>query len=75
MSDDLKIPNISAFLDEEANLKRLRATCRKFLDDNRVSRVEATVNDRVYENAPALVEEIGKILGFWKDPEAEDDDA
>lgn len=41
---------------------------RKFLDDNHVSCEEASTNDRVYENAPDLVCELGKAIGFYKYP-------
>lgn len=50
------------------------AIARKFIDDNRVSCPEACCEDRVYENAPELVEKLADVVGYYRypdeDPEA-----
>lgn len=43
---------------------------RKFIDDNRVSCAEATINDRVYENAPELVEQLANVVGYYIEDKA-----
>lgn len=48
---------------------KLAAIARKFIDDHRVSCVEATANDRVYEHAPELVEQLAEVVGYYKHPE------
>ena len=37
-----------------------------FIQENKISCAEATVEDNVYENAPAFVEELAKIVGYYK---------
>ena len=46
-----------------ANL--LIAIARQFIDDNRVTCPEATTSDRVYENAPELVEKLAEVVGYF----------
>jgi len=50
---------------------KLWEVCQKFITTNRVSCPEATCEDRVYENAPNLVEDIAEIVGFYKYPDDE----
>lgn len=52
----------------------LYALCRAFIEKHRVSCPEATCEDRVYEHAPELVEKIGKLVGFYRYPDDDDDD-
>jgi len=52
----------------------LHKLCKDFIERHRVSCAEATVEDRVYQHAPELVEGIGKIVGFYRYPD-EDADA
>ncbi len=51
--------------------EQLIVIIRKFLDDNRVSCPEATCEDRVYENAPELVEQLAELVGWYEYPEEE----
>ena len=53
----------------EQQLMQLWHICSEFIQDNHVSCPEATINDRVYENAPELVEKIGNLVGYfeWED--------
>lgn len=44
----------------------LWSVCEKFIRDNRVTCAEASAEDRVYENAPDLVERIADIVGYAK---------
>lgn len=50
----------------------LYALCRAFVEKHRVSCLEATIEDRVYENAPDLVGDIAKIVGFYRYPEEDE---
>jgi len=45
------------------------AIAREFIAENRVSCPEATTKDKVYENAPELVEKLAGVVGFYRDPE------
>ena len=45
------------------------AIAREFIAENRVSCPEATINDKVYENAPELVEKLAGVVGFYRHPE------
>lgn len=49
----------------------LYALCRAFIAKHQISCAEATCEDRVYEHAPELVEEIGKLVGFYRYPDDE----
>lgn len=49
--------------------KKLLEITRKFIEDNRVSCPEATTNDKVYENAPELVEQLAEVVGYYKRPD------
>lgn len=48
------------------------AIAREFITENRVSCPEATTKDKVYENAPELVEKLGGVVGFYRDPEGDE---
>jgi hypothetical protein len=43
--------------------------CYNFVQDQHVSCPEACCEDRVYEHAPYLVEEIADIVGYYEYPE------
>lgn len=45
--------------------------CLKFIKENCITCPETTVEDRVYENAPQLVEDIAEIVGYAKHEEEE----
>jgi len=45
--------------------------CEGFIQRQKIHCAEATGEDRVYENAPELVEQIAKIVGFYKYPDDE----
>lgn len=47
-----------------AKLRDLWMVGRNFIDAQEISCAEATIEDRVYENAPELVEKIGDIVGY-----------
>lgn len=49
--------------------KRLVEIARKFIDDNHVSCPEATASDKVYENAPDLVEQLAEAVGYYQYPD------
>jgi len=58
------------------DLLALWIACSDFIRDQQITCAEATVEDCVYENAPELVERIGKIVGYHRYPDDfEDDDA
>lgn len=44
----------------------------KFIDKNHISCAEATYEDRVFENAPNLVEDLCEIVGYYDYPEDEE---
>lgn len=44
---------------------------RQFIDKHRIGCAEDTVEDRVYENAPGLVEQLAEVVGYYRDPEAQ----
>lgn len=70
-------PNILEKLESSAmsSLKdKLWDVCVKFINDQRIYCTESTIEDRVYENAPELVADIADIVGYYEDPEEEDDD-
>lgn len=45
---------------------KLWKLCKQFIEEHKISCGEATYEDRVYENAPDLVNSIGKIVGWYK---------
>lgn len=51
--------------------QKLFLICKKFIQDNKVRCAESSIKDQVYENAPELVEAIGNVIGFYKEPETE----
>ncbi len=53
----------------EANEAKLTVIAREFIEANRVSCPEATAEDRVYENAPDLVEKLADVVGYYQYPE------
>lgn len=53
----------------EDQKNKLVALCKKFVDDNKVSCPEATINDGVYENAPELVGQMAEIVGYFEWPQ------
>lgn len=55
--------------DATAHLVKLETIAREFIAENRVSCAEATASDRVYENAPELVEKMADVVGYHRDPE------
>jgi hypothetical protein len=61
----------------EMDVERIRkmdalwGVCEAFVQRNQIHCAEATVEDRVYENAPELVEQIANIVGFYKYPDDE----
>lgn len=44
----------------------------KFIDKHRVSCMEATASDGIYEEAPILVEELADCVGYYEYPEDDD---
>lgn len=58
-----------AITEPVVDVEKLAGIARKFIDDNRVSCAEATTNDRVYENAPELVEKLADVVGYYRYPE------
>lgn len=62
-------------VDNFGELLRVRAIVSRFIKDQRISCAEATIEDRVYENAPTLIEELANVVGYYEyDDEDEDDD-
>lgn len=57
---------------DDNELRRLVEVCQQFIIDNRISCPEATIEDRVYENAPDLIGTICEIIGYYEYP---DDDS
>lgn len=55
--------------DATSHLTKLETIAREFIAENRVSCAEATTNDRVYDNAPELVEKLADVVGYHRDPE------
>jgi hypothetical protein len=55
----------------QAELIALWRVCQNFIHDRHVSCPEACYNDRVYEYAPDLVEDIANIVGYYEYPEDE----
>lgn len=47
----------------------LEAIARSFIDTHHVSCPEATANDKVYECAPELVEQLANVVGYYQYPE------
>jgi hypothetical protein len=47
--------------------------CRAFIEKHRISCPEATAEDRVYINAPELVESIADIVGYYSYPDDDDE--
>lgn len=63
-------PKATADKDATAHLLKLETVARDFIAENRVTCPEATANDRVYENAPELVEKLAEVVGYHQiDPE------
>ena len=52
-----------------ADLRALWNVCQDFVQAQRVSCPEACCEDRVYEEAPNLVEDIANIVGYYEYPE------
>jgi hypothetical protein len=48
--------------------QRLWDLCRTFIDTHRVSCMEDTCEDRIYEVAPDLVADVAEIVGFYERP-------
>lgn len=59
------------FIDFDADMpfEPLITAITSFIKENKVSCAEATVEDRVYENAPDLVEELANIVGYYEYPD------
>lgn len=53
-------------INEFRDLAKMKAIIANFIEENKVSCAEATVEDRVYENAPKLVEDLAKLVGYHK---------
>lgn len=53
---------------------RLLRTCVEFIEKQQIICAEATVEDRVYEHAPELVEAICEIVGYHRDPDDGDEE-
>jgi hypothetical protein len=45
----------------------------EFIEQNKVKFPESTIRDCVYENAPALVEQLAEIVGYAKDDDHDDE--
>jgi hypothetical protein len=56
----------------QAELIKLWRVCQTFIQDQHVSCPEVCCEDRVYENAPDLVEDIANIVGYYEYPEDEE---
>jgi hypothetical protein len=56
------------------DMEELWTVCNAFIQIHKVSCPEATIKDDVYINSPHLVENIGDIVGYYKDPDEEDTD-
>lgn len=56
-----------------AELMALWEVCKDFVEKTRVSCEEACCEDRVYEEAPNLVADIGNVVGFYQYPEDDDE--
>lgn len=54
-----------------AELMALWKVCKDFIEKQHVSCEEACCEDRVYEEAPNLVADIGNVVGFHQYPEDE----
>lgn len=54
-----------------AEMRALWVVCKTFIETQQVSCEEACCEDRVYEEAPNLVADIGNIVGFYEYPEDE----
>lgn len=48
------------------------AVARDFINKHHISCPEATGEDRVYENAPLLVEALADVVGYYEYPENEE---
>lgn len=57
-----------------ARHEKLVKVCEEFLREQRVTCAEATTDDHIYVNAPELVERIAEIIGYWRDPDADEDE-
>lgn len=53
-------------MSEDEKKEALWQACKKFIEDMKISCKEATVEDRVYINAPYLVEDICDIVGYYE---------
>jgi hypothetical protein len=56
----------------QAELVALWNVCKAFIEEQHVSCEEACCEDRVYEEAPNLVADIGGVVGFYEYPEDEE---
>lgn len=55
--------------------EKLLTHCREFFAKQRISCSETVYqSDRVIENAYEFIDGIGSIIGYWKDPDDDDDD-
>lgn len=45
---------------------KLLHIARNFIREHEIGCAEDTVEDRVYENAPGLVEKLGEVVGFYR---------
>lgn len=62
---------IEAKVLEKLSSDNLHGIVKKFIEQNHVSCPEVCCEDRVYENAPNLVEELADIVGYYVYPEDE----
>lgn len=61
-------------IDNFAELLRVRAVAARFIEEHKISCAEATAEDRVYINAPLLVEDLAEIIGYYKYEDEDDDE-
>jgi hypothetical protein len=60
-------------MNDEPSVKEMAAlwnVCYNFIKTQRIH-TEAVCEDRVYENAPNLIEDIAEIIGYFEYPEDE----
>lgn len=50
----------------------VHAVARDFIVTHEISCAEATAEDRVFVNAPVLVEQLAEIVGYYEYPEDDD---
>ncbi|TVO57542.1 Gp49 family protein [Denitromonas halophila] len=66
---DTASAGVSVVQESEA---KLAAIVREFVEKQRVSCPEATCDDRVYEEAPGLVEALCNVVGYYRYPDDEE---